>query len=100
MSHDRGTALPRAQCTAVFPLELKLVRAAVALDRVAVLRAEGISERRADVVVVVANQQPAEPLETPDQFGRQRCEHGGRVGYGSRATRRGRHKTREEHETG
>src|SRR5438067_10835655 len=52
MSHDRGTALPRAECAAVFPLELNLVRTTVALDRVAVLRDEGISARGPGVVLV------------------------------------------------
>src|SRR5213596_840116 len=71
VTYDGAAALPGAQCTIGPPLELDRVRTAVTLDGATVVGAECFSDRRADFVVVVADEQPAHPLEAFDQLGGQ-----------------------------
>src|SRR5438132_7200155 len=53
--YDGAAALPGAQCTVGLPLESDSVGAAVILDGATVVGAECVSDRRSDVVVVVAD---------------------------------------------
>src|SRR2546422_197280 len=53
--HDGAATLPGAQRTVGLPLELDRVSTAVTLDGATVVGAEGFSDRRPDVVVVVAD---------------------------------------------
>src|SRR5207248_4520749 len=62
MTGEGAAALSRAQRTVALPRELDRVGAAVTLDGAAVIGAEGFSERGSDVVVVIADQKPAESL--------------------------------------
>src|SRR5882724_3490103 len=63
VTHDSAAALASAQLTVWLPLELDRIRTAVTLDSATVVGAEGFSHRRPDVVVVIANQEPAHPLK-------------------------------------
>src|SRR2546430_4129614 len=54
------SALPSAQPAVRLPLELDRIRTAVGLDGATLVGAEGFSDRRADVLVVVADQEPAQ----------------------------------------
>src|SRR5260370_3459002 len=66
VTHDGAASLPSAQLTVWLPLELDRIRTAVTLDDATVVGAEGFSHRRPDVVVVIANQEPAHPLKALD----------------------------------
>src|SRR5713226_428244 len=81
VTHDGAAALPSAQPTVWLPLELDRIRTAVTFDGATVVRAKGFSHRRPDVVVVIANQEPAHPLKALDQVGGQRAEDVWRVGH-------------------
>src|SRR5207244_6653616 len=96
--HDGGAALPGAQRTAALPLELDRVGTAVILDGATVVSAEGFSERRPDVVVVVANQEPAQSLKALDQVGAQRGQDSWRIGYRGGTRNRRREEEREQPE--
>lgn len=74
--HDRAAALPGAQRAVGLPLELGRVGPAVTLDGATVVGAEGLGDRRPDVVGVVTDQEPSQPIEALDQVGRQRAEDG------------------------
>src|SRR5437899_1927635 len=97
--HDGAAALPGAQRTVALPLELNRVGTTVTLDRLAVVGAEGFRDGCADIVVVVADEQPALSLKTVDEVGGQRIEDGWRVGHWCRTPIRRRNQTREQHET-
>src|SRR5206468_7004744 len=56
-----------------------------------------LSHRRPDVVVVSANQEPAQPLKALDQVGWQRVENVWRVGHRGLAPERRRNEAREQH---
>ena len=98
MPHDGVAALPRAQATAIPPLEVDRVGATVALHGAAVVRAEYVGDGRADIVVVVANQKPALPFEALDQVSRERAQDGRAVRERGGAAHRRRHETGKEHE--
>src|SRR5439155_25280021 len=63
VTHDSPAALPGAQAAAGPPLERDRIRPAITLDGATVVGSECFSDRRSDFVVVVADQQPAHPLE-------------------------------------
>src|SRR5213592_4100047 len=64
MTHDGAAALLGAQPSVGLPLELDRVRTAVTLDSATVVGAECFSDGRSDVLVVIADQEPAVPLTT------------------------------------
>src|SRR5439155_19935353 len=97
---DGAAALPGAQCPVGLPLELDRVGTAVTLDGATVVGAECFGERRSDLVVVVADQDPAHPLKALDQLLGQRVKYGRRVGYRGRAPIGRRNEAREQHEAG
>src|SRR3989440_8511327 len=68
VKHDGAAALPSAQPAVRLPLELDRIRTAVPLDGATVVGAEGFSDGRADVLVVVTDQEPAQSLEALDQL--------------------------------
>src|SRR5262249_49715570 len=72
--HDGAATLPGAQRTVPLPLELDGVGTAVTLDGATVIRAEGFNERRSNVIVVVADQEPTQALKALDQVGGQRVQ--------------------------
>src|SRR5438552_9833381 len=96
--HDGAAALPGAQRTVALPLELDRVGTAVTLDGATVVGAEGFNERRPDVVVVVADQEPAQSLKALDQVGAQRVQDSWRIGYRGGTPNRRRDEAREQHE--
>src|SRR5262249_31840786 len=100
VTHDGAATLPGAQPTVALPLELDRVGTAVTLDGATVVRAEGFSKRRPDVVIVVADQEPAQSLKALDQVGGQRVQDRWRVGDRGGASSRRRNETREQHEPG
>src|SRR5206468_8781348 len=59
--HDGAAALPGAQRTIGLPLEPDRIVTAITLDGATVVRAESFSDRRPNLVVVVADEQPAHP---------------------------------------
>ena len=75
VAHHGAAALPGAQSAVRLPFELDCVGAAVALHGVTVVGAERLSDRRADLVVVVAGEQPPVSLEPFDEVGGQIVEH-------------------------
>ena len=81
VAHHRAAALPGAQGAVGLPLEFGRVGPAVPLDLAAVGGAERLLNRCPEVLVVVADEHPALPLEPLDQVGGQRAEHGRRVGH-------------------
>src|SRR5207249_12305075 len=72
VTHDGAAALPGAQPTVGLPLELDRIRTAVNLDGATVVGAECFGDRRPDVLVVVAYEQPTHPLEAFGQLGGKR----------------------------
>src|SRR5437867_4582879 len=88
VTHDGAAALPGAQPTTGLPLELDRIRTAVTLDGATVVGAEGFSDGRPDVLVVVADQEPTHPRKSLDQFGGQRVKYARRVGHLGRAPAR------------
>ena len=72
--YDGAAALPGSQRAVVLPLELDRIRTAVTLDGATVVGAECFSDRRPDVVVVVADQELALAFKAFDQFGGQRIK--------------------------
>ena len=76
VTHDGAPALPGAQPTVGLPLELDRIRTAVTLDGATVVGAECFRDGRPDVLVVVADQEPAYLLKSLDQFGGQRMKYG------------------------
>src|SRR5438093_932734 len=58
------------------PLEPDRIRTAVTLDGATVVGAECLGDRRPDVFVVVAYEQPTHPLEAFGQLGGKRLKHG------------------------
>ena len=84
VAHHRAAALPGPQGAVGLPLELGRVGPAVPLDLAAVGSAERLLNRCPEVLVVVADEHPALPLEPLDQVGGQRAEHGRRVGHRGR----------------
>src|SRR5260370_10504016 len=88
VTHDGAAALPSAQLTVWLPLELDRIRTAVTLDGATVVGAECFRDRRPDVVVVVADQEPAHPLKALDQVGGQPVEDVWRVVHRGFATAR------------
>src|SRR5439155_25382143 len=96
--HDGAATLPGAQRTVGLPLELDRVGTAVALDGATVVGAEGFSERRPDVVVVVADQKPAQSRKALDQVSGQRIQDRWRIGYRSGTSNLRRNEARKQHE--
>ena len=84
--HDGWATLPGAQPAVGLPLELDGVGLAVPLDLAAVVAAEGLGDRRPDLVVVAAGEQPPLALEAGHQCGRQGAEHCRSVGHTDRTT--------------
>src|SRR5262249_9456849 len=66
VAHDCAAPLPCAQPAVWLPLELDRIRAAITLDLATVVGAEGFSDGRPDVLVVVADQEPAHALKALD----------------------------------
>src|SRR5207244_5062910 len=79
VKHDGTAALPSAQPAVRLPLELDRIRTAVPLDGATVVGAEGFSDGRADVLVVVADQEPAQSLKALDQLAGERLQYGRRI---------------------
>ena len=100
VSHDGAAALPGAQSAAGLPLEPDRVGTTVTLDGGAVVGPERSGDRRPDGVVVVADQEPAHPLETLDQLGGQAAKHRRRVGHRGSAPGRWRNQAGKQHEAG
>ena len=98
MTYDGAATLPGAQRTVRLPFELDRVGTTVTLDGATVVGAECFSDRRPDVLVVVADEQPSLPLEARDQFRGQRAKHGRRVGHRSRTSVSRRNEAREQHD--
>src|SRR5206468_11084650 len=71
VTYDGAAALPGSQSAVGSPFELDRVGTAVTLDGTTVVGAKRFSNRRADFVVVVADEQPTRSLEAPDQLGGQ-----------------------------
>src|SRR5439155_17362773 len=100
VSHDGAAALPGAQCAVGLPLELDRVGATVALDGGTVVGPERSGDRGPDIVVVVADQEPAHPFETLDQLGGQRVKHGRRVSHRGSTPGRWRDEAGKQHQAG
>src|SRR5438034_1441759 len=98
VTHDGAAALPSTQPTVWLPLELDRIRTAVTLDRTTVVGAECFSDGRPDVLVVVADQEPAHPLKALNQVGWQCVEDVWRVGHRGLASARRRNEARNQHE--
>src|ERR1051326_5720832 len=100
VASDGAAALPGAQPAVGLPFELDRIRAAVTLDGATVIGAECFSDGRSDVLVVVPDQEPANPLEAFDQFGWQRLKSRRRVGPWGLAPAGRRNEARKQHEIG
>ena len=100
MTDHRAAPLPGAERAVGLPCRFDAVGPAVALDGVAVVGAERLGDRGADLVVVRPGQQPALPFEPPGQFGGERAQHRRRVGQPGGTAGRGRLQAGEQQQAG
>src|SRR5712691_843684 len=100
VTYDGAAALPGAQSAVGLPFELDRVGTAVTLDGTTIVGAKCFSNRRADFVVVVADEQPTRSLEALDQLGGQLAKYRRRVRHRRCARVSRRNETREQHQAG
>src|SRR6266513_1240991 len=100
MTYHGAATLPGAQSAVGSPFELDRVGTAVTLDGATLVGPKCFGNRRADFVVVAADEQPTHSLEALDQLGGQLAKYRRRVRHGRCARVSRRNETREQHQAG